>query len=230
MGGKRGVIQIHTPEFRSAFVNLLFFMMGTVLLALAPFLVQAQLLDPVSYKIVESPDTVKSAEIFNVVVEAEIDGEWHLYSALNDPDAGPYPTTFSSASGSMKIAGEIEESEARIVLDPNFNAKLGWHSNRAVFTIPVAFRENVQGKGTINLEVLYQVCDDKSCLPPKTKSINTPVVLAGISDNPVTFSGNGQNDTDDLINLPYPVQLLIIIGVIAAVLFFRFIFHRIKEN
>ncbi|MCC5914897.1 MAG: thioredoxin family protein [Balneolaceae bacterium] len=165
-------------------MNKVGFLMGIALFALSPFFVHAQLLDPVDYNVIESPQEVRAGEIFNVVVEATIEGEWHLYSIHNDPDAGPYPTTFSSGSANMAIAGDIEETEAPIVFDPNFNEDLGWHSERAEFTIPVAFRPELEGTQTISLEVLYQVCDDRSCLPPKTKEITAEIVLAGVSDTP----------------------------------------------
>jgi len=158
--------------------------MGIVFMALSPFFVYGQLLDPVDYQITGHPETVAAGEVFNVTVEATIDGDWHLYSVLNDPDAGPYPTTFSSASNQMAVAGEVEESEAVIAFDPNFETELGWHSKGAEFTIPVAFRSELQGEQTILLEVLYQVCDDVSCLPPKTKQIESVVNLEGVSDSP----------------------------------------------
>lgn len=160
--------------------------MGIALLALSPFFVQAQLLDPVSYKVTDSPQTALAGEVFTVEILAEIEGDWHLYSVKNDPDAGPYPTTFSSASSAMAIAGDVEETEAPIVLDPNFNAELGWHSESATFYVPVTFRPELIGEQTIELEVLYQVCDDVSCLPPKTKSITASIELTGTADDPYT--------------------------------------------
>ncbi len=158
--------------------------MGIIILMLSPFFVQGQMLDPVSYSIVEAPDQVKAGEVFEVTVRASIDGDWHLYSIANDPDAGPYPTQFSSANSDMAIAGDVDESEPSIELDPNFNAELGWHTKEATFKIPVAFRENIEGSPVIDLEVFYQVCDDKSCLPPKTKSITHSVSISGVADNP----------------------------------------------
>ncbi|MDX1640963.1 MAG: cytochrome c biogenesis protein CcdA [Balneolaceae bacterium] len=160
------------------------FIMGIALYALFPFFVFGQLLDPVDYTLNESPDTVLAGEIFNVTVEASIEGDWHLYSILNDPDAGPYPTQFSTPLANMAIAGDVEESDAVIAFDPNFNTDLGWHSKSAQFTIPVAFRATLEGTQSIVLEVLYQVCDDVSCLPPKTKQIEGDVFLAGVADNP----------------------------------------------
>jgi len=154
----------------------------------------AQLFDPVIYHITKAPDQVKAGERFKVTVQAKIEGDWHLYSALNDPDAGPYPTTFSSAADRLVIAGDISETEPRIVLDPNFNTELGWHSQEAFFTIPVAFDTAAQGNKWVSLDILYQVCDDRSCLPPKTKQVTTAITVAGLADVPFIInntSGKG---------------------------------------
>jgi thiol:disulfide interchange protein DsbD len=173
------------------------FLMGIALFVLSPFLVFGQLLDPVNYSIIEAPDTVRAGESFNVIVEATIDENWHLYSISNDPDAGPFPTQFSSPSSNIAITGQIEESDAQIAFDPNFETNLGWHSNSAQFKIPVAFSRNLQGLQPIILEVLYQVCDDRSCLPPKTKEIEAEVFLAGVSDSP--FVNNLDSDDKSIL-------------------------------
>lgn len=159
-------------------------LLGIALLALSPFFVYGQLLDPIDYEITDLPETAEAGEVFNVVVEATIEGDWHLYSILNDPDAGPFPTSFSSGTSQMAIAGDATESEADIQFDPNFETELGWHSKSAQFTIPVAFKPDLSGVQTVLLEVLYQVCDDKSCLPPKTKQIEAEIELAGVASSP----------------------------------------------
>ncbi len=150
---------------------------GIIVTMLSPFFVQAQTLDPVSYSVTEAPEEVKSGEVFTITVEADIEGDWHLYSINNDPDAGPYPTQFSSANDILTISGEVEETEPAIEMDPNFNTELGWHSKKASFTIPLVFDKNSSGSSMVDLEVLYQVCDDKICLPPKTKSITHAVTI-----------------------------------------------------
>jgi len=153
-------------------------------MVLSPFFVQGQMLDPVSYSVTDAPDQVKAGEVFEVTVKASIDGNWHLYSIANDPDAGPYPTKFSSANPKMAIAGELSESEPTIEMDPNFDVELGWHSKEATFTIPLSFKTGASGSSMIDLEVFYQVCDDKSCLPPKTKSITKSIAINGVAGSP----------------------------------------------
>lgn len=166
-------------------------------MVLSPFLVQGQMLDPVSYAVADAPDQVKAGAVFEVTVKATIDGKWHLYSIANDPDAGPYPTKFSSANPELAIAGKVKESEPVIEMDPNFNTELGWHTKEATFTIPMVFKQEVGSTSMIDLEVLYQVCDDKSCLPPKTKSITQSIAISGVADNPYDGS-EGAGDSGSL--------------------------------
>lgn len=167
--------------------------MGIIVMMLSPFFVQAQLLDPVSFEVTQAPETVKAGQAFEITVEATIEGEWHLYSIANDPDAGPYPTQFSSKNPQLQLAGDISESEAVIEYDPNFDTDLGWHTSNATFTIPLAFQTDASGSSMIDLEVLYQVCDDKSCLPPKRKSITTGITISGVADRP--YEGLTQGDS-----------------------------------
>lgn len=152
---------------------------------LSPFFIQAQIPDPVKFTVSESPDTVLAGEVFEIKIDASIEGDWHLYSILNAEDAGPFPTEFSPKSENFVFAGEVSESEADIEFDPNFEAELGWHSNFASFTVPVAIKTNETGKQNLDIEVYYQVCDDRVCLPPKTKSIIAGVTVTGVSETPL---------------------------------------------
>ncbi|SMO43662.1 Thiol:disulfide interchange protein DsbD [Fodinibius sediminis] len=179
--------------------TILKYAMGIIIMMLSPFFVQAQMLDPVSYSITEAPEEVQGGEVFEVKVQASIEGQWHLYSVANDPDAGPYPTQFSSANPQMEIAGTVGESEPSIEMDPNFNAELGWHTGEATFTIPVAFKPGTEGTTMIDLEVLYQVCDDKACLPPKTKSVTRSIAIRGVAEEPYQdFSKSSQSAADEV--------------------------------
>ncbi|MCG8374227.1 MAG: thioredoxin family protein [Balneolales bacterium] len=157
---------------------------GIILVMLFPLFVSAQIPDPVKYQVTESPEQVEAGAIFNVVIDASIEGNWHLYSVLNDPDAGPFPTEFSANSPNFVIAGEVTESEADIEFDPNFEAELGWHSSFARFTVPVAIKTDQEGTQTLDITVFYQVCDDRVCLPPKTKSIIASVEVIGVAAEP----------------------------------------------
>lgn len=174
-------------------------LMGIIILMLSPFFIQAQIPDPVKFSLSEAPDSVLAGEVFEVKVQASIEGNWHLYSILNDEDAGPFPTEFSAKSSNFVIAGDVRESEADVEFDPNFEAELGWHSSFAEFTIPVAIKTSESGKQDLDIEVFYQVCDDKVCLPPTTKSIIAGVTVTGVSANPVEAAlGSSSSDGEEV--------------------------------
>ncbi|MDR9416177.1 MAG: cytochrome c biogenesis protein CcdA [Gracilimonas sp.] len=162
--------------------------MGIIILMLSPFFIQAQIPDPVKFSISEAPDSVLAGDVFEIKVEAAIEGDWHLYSILNDEDAGPFPTEFTPKTTNFAIAGEVTETAADVEFDPNFETELGWHSSFAEFTIPVTVKTDRNGNQNLDIEVFYQVCDDKVCLPPTTKSIVAGVFVSGISDEPVPAS------------------------------------------
>ncbi len=157
-------------------------LMGFILTMLTPFLIQAQIPDPVKFNVADAPEQVMAGEVFTITINTSIEGKWKLYSILNHPDAGPYPTKFSAKSTNFVLAGDVSESKAEVEYDPNFETELGLHSGQATFTIPVAVKVDNQGKQNLDIEVYYQVCDDRVCLPPKKKSIIASIVVEGTAD------------------------------------------------
>ena len=147
--------------------------------------VNAQIPDPVKFSIVSVPDTVMAGEPFEIELNANIEGDWHLYSVLNDPEAGPFPTDFSANSPNFFFTEEVRESKADIEFDPNFGTDLGWHSTFAQFTLPVSIFVTKLGTQILDIEAFYQVCDDRVCLPPTSKSIIAAIYVSGVVDNPL---------------------------------------------
>lgn len=192
--------------------------------------VNAQRLDPVSYTVFEIPESVKAKERFSITIRTDIAGDWYLYSALNDPDAGPYPTSFTPFSKTLLSAGNISESAAVIKYDPNFDKKLGLHSREAYFTLPLVLNSESAEIDSISIEVLYQACDDISCLPPITKIISAPIRVTGISDNP--FEGNAKTAPGFIgrIIQDYGMVAGIIIFIIIIIISIAFRSYSVKKG
>jgi len=100
-----------------------------------------------------------------VILKASIDKGWHLYG-MDIPQNGPVPTkiVFETLSGA-KTEGKIEStSKPKVVYDPNFDMKLSWFANEAVFVQKISFKaaSEVAVKGYVE----FMVCNDESCLPP----------------------------------------------------------------
>lgn len=197
---------------------------GVILWMLPPFFVQGQILDPVSFSIKPEsiPPQVEPRTPFTLTVAADIEKNWHLYSILNHPEAGPIPTTFSSAGDESIIAGDIKESKAERAFDPNFNTELGWHSGSAMFEVPVAVDALSGTEFRVDLQVHYQVCDDRSCLPPRKKIVSAMITLAE-SSRPsleIDFSTGDFGQGTEVAKTAYPPGTNRMLTVIAALTVF----------
>jgi len=164
--------------------------LGSIILLIFPFLVEAQIPDPVTFTVTDAPQEIRAGEAFDLTLRADIEGEWHLYSVNIGADAGPFPTRFTPANALIALTDSVRESAPVVEYDPNFKTELGWHSGEATFTIPIAFVKKVNGSTEAVLEVNYQVCTDRVCLPPETKNITHALAVSGVADAPVeAYSG-----------------------------------------
>ena len=113
-------------------------------------------------------------------LEAKIDGEWHLYSATTPP-GGPNPTRFTLLSGEpFQISGAIRQSKPTTKFDPNFGIPTEFFSGGAEFWIPLkAAPTAAAGEYDARLQVVFQVCDDKVCLPPTMVPLPVNIKVAG---------------------------------------------------
>lgn len=122
----------------------------------------AQIFEPVKWSFEVKNITKNSAD---VTFKATIDKGWHLYGT-NIPKDGPRPTSFvfekldgAKKDGELKALSKLIES-----YDPNFDMKLNWYANEAVFVQKISFDDI--SKVFISCYVEFMACNDESCLPP----------------------------------------------------------------
>jgi thiol:disulfide interchange protein DsbD len=137
--------------------------------------------DPVKWSLRAEHGTKSSKQDEPGVVrlDAQIDEGWHLY-ALDQPAGGPIATTIKVSDGSpFEIVGEIKTPQPTVRADQNFIVdgkalETKFFEQAASFEISlVALRDATLDQLALN--VRYQLCNDKFCLPPKT----VKVTLAG---------------------------------------------------
>ncbi len=107
-----------------------------------------------------------SSKNYNLVFEAEIDPNWHLYG-LNIPENGPIATSIVyTDSAGFKISGKpVSVTNPEIKFDPVFGMNLELYSGKAIFKqqIEKTTGEDLIIKGYVE----FMSCDDQRCLPPK---------------------------------------------------------------
>ncbi len=135
----------------------------TFLIIFSVFVSQAQ--TPVNW----SFSTKKvSNKTYEVHLTATLQSGWHLYSQIQPEDAIAQPTGFKFTNNPLlKLDGKIKEIGK---LEKYKDNKLGISANQ--YSKKVDFVQIIKLKGNaktnITGSVVYQTCDDKKCLPPKT--------------------------------------------------------------
>ncbi len=98
--------------------------------------------------------------------------DWHLYS-LSQPAGGPIPTKISFPQGStVTQAGNIDAPAPKKAFDPSFNIETETYTGAVKFEIPV--QTSASSESAANVNVRFQVCNDRLCLPPTTAQVAIP--------------------------------------------------------
>ncbi|MCO6512362.1 MAG: thioredoxin family protein, partial [Aridibacter famidurans] len=160
--------------------------------------------DPAKWRIdgVERGKTYASGDEIDAALLATVEEGWHLY-ALEQPDGGPIATTVKVAEGSpFELRSDVTTPEPITEYDPNFRIDTSYFKDSARFDLPLRASAGSNASG-LGIDVRYQLCNDRLCLPPKTVRVTldgSEVVggrrLTGSTDTPkeIVRFGEGEDD------------------------------------
>lgn len=127
---------------------------------------------------------LKAGEMFTVQLVAQIKEGWHLYS-INQQAGGPVATRITLPPGQpFKLAGALLAPAPLTDFDLNFGIDTQFYEDSAIFTVPVAltaFDPVAGSKQRLQVNVFFQTCNDRFCLPPKTVKLTSIVETAANS-------------------------------------------------
>lgn len=140
-----------------------------LLLALWAGALSAQRLNPVRWSVQLEPAQPVAGKPVLIRLEAKLDEPWHLYS-LTTPKGGPIPTSIQVNSPALEQV-RIYQPKPERKFDPNFNLDTETFAREVIFliTAQVAAQAGPQGRGEI--QVRYQACTDRQCLPPRRVTV-----------------------------------------------------------
>ena len=125
--------------------------------------------DPIHWSIARAEAKTAPGRPFLVNLSAEIEAGWHLY-ALEEPP-GPTPTLISIPKTSpYALDGDIVSPAPTRVFDANFGVETAFFEDHATFTLPVRVASGAS-RTPLTVEVVYQTCNDRLCLPPKLEQL-----------------------------------------------------------
>jgi len=120
---------------------------------------QAQFEEPVVW---ESKVEQLTEDRYQLIFEAGIAPNWHLYSQFSDPE-GAIPTEFVfDQTDSFKLLENVTESESVVDYDQVFEMDLTYFKDSAVFQQQIQVLDDRLTQ--IKVEINYQACDDELCI------------------------------------------------------------------
>ena len=136
------------------------------------FFGNAQILNPVQWK---TKVVQKSATEFELVMDATIENEWHMYSQFT-PENGPLPTVFDykNAKGNYDLVGKTKESPYKKVYNDIFEVDEYYFAKTAQFKQVIKVT-NPKVK-EVKVYVEYQVCKEQCIQQDATFTFKLPEI------------------------------------------------------
>lgn len=136
------------------------------------FIGNAQIFDPVKWKtkVVQKSDTE-----FELVMDATIDDDWHMYSQYT-PDGGALPSVFEykNAKGNYTLVGKTKESPYKKVFNDIFEVDEYYFAKTAQFKQVIKVT-NPKLK-EVKVYVEYQACKEQCIQQDKTFTFKLPEI------------------------------------------------------
>ncbi|MCL5745028.1 MAG: thioredoxin family protein [Acidobacteria bacterium] len=103
-------------------------------------------------------------------LEARIEPGWHMYS-LTRVQGANVPTTIQLEPNPAVESVHTFQPQPLRQLDTNFNAETETYQGTAVFLLEIQLKKDAAaGETAIGANARYQVCDEKTCIPPVTRT------------------------------------------------------------
>jgi len=111
---------------------------------------------------------------------ASIDSGWHVYALSQSPDSPVIATDIGVPAGQpLALAGDVAAPQPISRMDPTIGKQTDFYEHSAAFTLPLKVDKKARaGKHSFEVDVRFQACSDRLCLPPRTEKIETPVSIA----------------------------------------------------
>ena len=151
-----------------------------IVIAVAALFAVSPAQDRAKWTLSAEPAVQKMAggEKVNATLKADLDQGWHLY-ALDQPEGGPIATTIKVTEGKQfTIDGQIESPKPLVKTDPLFIGaddkplETKFFADSVTFKIPVKATSETDF-ASLSLDVRFQLCNDQSCLPPRTVRVSS---------------------------------------------------------
>lgn len=137
------------------------------------FTAQGQMVNPVKWS--SRVEKISDTE-FNLVMEAKIDDNWHVYSQFT-PENGPLPAEFKfkDTKGNYELIGKVKESPYKKQYNDVFEVDEYYFEKKATFTQKIKVTN--PNFTTLKASVDYQVCKEVCINQDNTFTFQLPKII-----------------------------------------------------
>jgi thiol:disulfide interchange protein len=139
------------------------------LLLLAVSSLPAQRLNPIQWTLSVEPDKAAPGGTIQAKLKGILEPGWHIYSPTTPP--GPVRTTIKLVESPAIGAAKLYQPAPVRKFDQNFNGDTETFDKEVTFVLQAELTPNAAaGPLEVTAQMRYQMCDDRQCLPPRTKT------------------------------------------------------------
>jgi thiol:disulfide interchange protein len=147
-------------------------LLTTLFVAVSGF---SQKLDPAKWSLDLEPAAIPAGARILARLKATIEPGWHVYS-LTTPAAKP--TSIRLTDNAIIEKFRVFQPKPKRAFDPNFNLDSETFEAEAIFLIEARTKKDAAtGPSQITAEVRYQMCNDRLCLPPRTRTASATLSI-----------------------------------------------------
>src|SRR5262245_40757482 len=143
--------------------------------------------NPISVSAKIDQSQLKPGQTAKLLITAKLEPGWHLYALTQPPPPRNAKVTIEE-NGVFKMNGAVQQPKPKIYKDPNFSMPgeppfmSQAFEKEVTFTAPVKVTNDAKaGAQKLIAKFSYQVCDDKTCLRPTTKTFEIETIIAAAS-------------------------------------------------
>lgn len=137
--------------------------------------------DPVTFEQAWNVAQARPGDQRAVAVVVRLQDRWHINPDEARTAENLIPTSLTVKSSSPALEVGAVQFPAPAQVEVNYTGtptKLSAYEHEAIFYLPVTVKPDAAaGEAELTLSLRYQACDDKMCLPPRTKTINLPLTI-----------------------------------------------------
>lgn len=148
----------------------------------------------VKWKVLTPAVNAAPGGIATIKIQATIDDGYHLYSLKTYPEGvdGPTPTNVTVSGTGLKLASRVSTSKKPTRhTDENFETPDGkfleteYWDKKVTFTVPVRTAKSAKVGDNIDASIAieFMTCNDRSCMPPTTKTIDISIGITADTTN-----------------------------------------------